>query len=100
MTFPTTPARRVRRWTGAGALALAATLVLTGCTGGSDDSSDETASSAGGDSAAVAPDAAPGVAAPDAAESAGDRDTGPSTTADRTDVPTAPTTLPAPEARS
>ena len=31
---------------------------------------------------------------------AGDRDTGPSTTADRTDVPTAPTTLPAPEARS
>ncbi len=43
MTFPTTPARRVRRWTGAGALALAATLVLTGCTGdGQRPVSDET----------------------------------------------------------
>ena len=43
MTFPTTPARPVRRWADASALALAATLVLTACTGdGQRPVSDET----------------------------------------------------------
>lgn len=43
MTFPTTPARRVRRWAGAAAVPLAAALVLTGCTGdGQRPVSDET----------------------------------------------------------
>lgn len=43
MTFPTTPARRVRRWAGAASVPLAAALVLTGCTGdGQRPVSDET----------------------------------------------------------
>ena len=43
MTFPTTPARRVRRWARAGAVPLAVALVLTGCTGdGQRPVSDET----------------------------------------------------------
>lgn len=48
MTFPTTPARRVRRWAGAGALTLAATLLLTACTGdGQRPVSDETSEPTG-----------------------------------------------------
>lgn len=43
MTFPTTPARGVRRWARVGAVPLAAALVLTGCTGdGQRPVSDET----------------------------------------------------------
>ena len=43
MTFPTTPARRVRRWASAAAVPLAAALVLAGCTGdGQRPVSDET----------------------------------------------------------
>jgi hypothetical protein len=43
MTFPTAPARRVRRWAGATAVVLASTLTLSACTGdGQRPVSDET----------------------------------------------------------
>jgi hypothetical protein len=42
MTFPTSPARRVRRWAGATAVVAAASLTLAGCTGdGTRPASDE-----------------------------------------------------------